>query len=609
MSHLLQRFRRGCLALHRDEEGAAMLFACLTFLALALSIMFVFQVGLVSTSRIQMQNTADQAAYSGALVEANSLNAIGQLNDGMAYLHYTLLRYVVDSTVVRTLESYKHHAQYARSQPGRFLAVGQGDYTIQLSLTGDPTNGLKPGNSYGPGAESTDAPDWVLLGDEGEWIARRDHVEQFKDLIRDGKQWLKDLQEAERFIVQVTPRLVREEAIATALNNGATHVNVSGDLQEAWKVGTTAEDGWEEMRGTGGASGGDALTQNMWARYTERTLEVDGEARPFPTWFDAKNGKTQSAPGYYQIRLCWNINDWGHSRRPDFHSMLGFPLDAPNGHWHCRHAHMVQADGTFTVVISHGGIESGRELPCESNGFGGGHPGDDTPLHSLSVEGLGQMHHAVVPCPTCAGQRNGPGTLYSDVKKTWRDANPKDGMDLGVGGDFPRPIMPRGSLLRSGVTVAAWREDPGLGGFFPASPWGIMGIASAQVGLMNDAEQVLLLRALADKQATYGNDGANTQTIPVADASNPRSFFYSRTAQRGMRFGARLVPIAGGAGDLTPWHPNLEKDGLDKMIGPSPTGWVDRTRTSGPDTTPQLDGLADFLRVDSKEKLRRTMWH
>ena len=582
-----------------------MLFACLTFFALSLSIMFVFQVGLISTDRIQMQNAADAAAYSGALVEANSLNAIAQLNDGMAYLHYTLLRYVVDSTVVRTLESYERHHSWVQTQPGRFLQVGQGDGSITLSLFGDPVNGLRPGNSYGPGAENTRVYPWVMLGDPGEWSARQAHIQHLETLIGRGKTWLGDLRDAQRVIVAVTPRLVRDMAVTIGRGNGASHVSVSADLERAFQVGTTDDDGWMEMRGSSGG-GTNALTQNMWTRYTERTLEVDGTTRPWPTWFDAPNGRTQDSPGYYQIRLCWNKNDWGHSRRPDqFHPGMGFPEDAPNGHWHCRHAHRVQADATIPVTISHGGIESGQELPCEANGFGGGHPADDTPLHSLAVDPFAQSHHAVVPCPTCAGQRNGPGTTWSDVKKGWRDATNQSGMNLGVTADFPRPIMPRASLLKSGVTVAAWRDSHAIGQIFPGSPWGMLGIATAQVGVFDDQDRVLLLQSLAQQTATYGGG----RTIPVADASDPRSFFYSRDQNRGMRFGARLVPVAGKQG-LSPWHPALVDNGLDQMIGPNPSRWAN-TGTVALEQPPARDwsALPAFLRVQSEAQLREAMWH
>jgi hypothetical protein len=341
---------------------------------------------------------------------------------------------------------------------------------------------------------------------------------------------------------------------------------------------------------------------------------VDGVARPFPTWFDAKNGKTQASPGYTQIRLCWNTNDWGHGTRPDGHTppvpAAGTPWSqAPNGHWHCRHAHLVKTEmGVFPV--SHGGISNGREIECGASGFGGGHPMDDQPTHSAAVEGFGQIQHAQVPCPTCGGLRPAAnGSRWSDVKKSWRDARPQDGMDLGVGSDFPRPIMPRASLLRSGVTVAAWRDSHSIGTIFPASPWGMIAVASAQVGLQDDEGRILLLRALADKTATYGGPGGS-RTIPVADAADPRSFFYSRDPQRGMRFGARLVPVAGGVGGLSPWHPALEDGGLDAMLGPTPRRWVD-TETRSLQAPPAEDwrALSGFLRIRTEREMREAMWH
>lgn len=96
-----------------------MVFAAMTLYALTLSIMFVYQVGLVSADRIQIQTAADAAAYSAVQVEANALNSIAQLNDGLAYLTYTLMRHAVDATVYGTLNEFQQHGD--PKPPGQIL--------------------------------------------------------------------------------------------------------------------------------------------------------------------------------------------------------------------------------------------------------------------------------------------------------------------------------------------------------------------------------------------------------------------------------------------------------------------------------------------------------
>ena len=45
--------------LARDEEGSSLIFAAITLFSLLLSIMLVYQIGLLTTDRIQLQNAAD----------------------------------------------------------------------------------------------------------------------------------------------------------------------------------------------------------------------------------------------------------------------------------------------------------------------------------------------------------------------------------------------------------------------------------------------------------------------------------------------------------------------------------------------------------------------
>ena len=196
-------FLRGELRrLHADESGSSLVFAAITFFGLAMSTLMVYQLGMISAERVRIQNAADAAAYSGAVVEANNLNVMGQLNDGMAYVHYNLLRYVIDCTIYRTLETYDTHHTRVGSLGFFPPSFGPG-----INPAGDPTPGNA--NQYPPTAENTIAPGWVQLGDAAEFDGRlltADGIQNFPTLINQGKTWLADLAEAQRELLARTGR-------------------------------------------------------------------------------------------------------------------------------------------------------------------------------------------------------------------------------------------------------------------------------------------------------------------------------------------------------------------------------------------------------------------
>ena len=63
-----------------DDSGQSALFAILTLLLLVIVIAYAYNVGMTVSQRVRLQNAADAAAYSAAVVEANSLSSIAWLN-------------------------------------------------------------------------------------------------------------------------------------------------------------------------------------------------------------------------------------------------------------------------------------------------------------------------------------------------------------------------------------------------------------------------------------------------------------------------------------------------------------------------------------------------
>jgi hypothetical protein len=161
-NNLLQRLRR-------DESGQAIVFGAITMLFVVIAVIMVFQAGMVVDRRIQAQNAADAAAYSGAATKAMCVNSIEWLNRGMAYIYRTMLRYSYDEM-----------------------------YFSGSAFTGEDQD---IGNFAEAHANSS------------EWIER-------------GMRWMERIGRMEEGIANATPRLIEEEVQRVARLNGARAVTL-----------------------------------------------------------------------------------------------------------------------------------------------------------------------------------------------------------------------------------------------------------------------------------------------------------------------------------------------------------------------------------------------
>ena len=570
---LRERLSAEARRVHGDEEGSTIVFAAITLFTLALSILFVFQMSLVSADRLQIQAAADAAAYSGAQVEANSLNSIGQINDGIAYVNYILLRYMVDTVVyVGTLQQYEMWTTPATGQYG-----------------------------------------YVLMG-EREGRARVQHAEnQLNQKFQDGARWLVDMHNAARIVMASTPQMVEKTALSIAGTNGATHLAISDDVRKAFRVGDSGGMGFTENAYT---SDRNAFTPALYTRYekvgvpqitnaTNNRSQTEKQELPSSGWFDKRTGRITSE--YSQVRICWNQKDWDHYGNSGGSPHVGSPyaqfgMNSPNAHWHYEHPHF--------DVGPYGLIPLG---PHEI-----GHRNDD-PMHNQAKDALAaDPHHAVYPCPTCMNYQganprpNGGRSLYAEVKVSSRRVQ---GLVNSLNRLFRQ--LPKHSLalsedgLRSGITVVAYRPGNGLGDIFPASPWGMMAVATAQVGYQTD-RGVLGLKSMQSGTATYDNGDGQSETVPywTQNASDPnhRNLFYDaqpsssqRSGFGGVRFGARLVPISR---ELS-WNTQNTGTGLDQTLNrfrPTPnSGGAQAPRQ-------EVGQLKAFVRVDSQQALE-AFWH
>lgn len=612
MSKTLAWLNRELRKLAEEEEGASLVFATITLFAVSMSIVFVYQMGLVSTDRLTVQNAADAAAYSAAQVEANSLNSIAQINDGMTYLNYVMLRYTIDAVVYSTMHEYKNHSRPA-------------------------------------------APDWVLMGSSGgdEGVKRYDHIKeilQSNNAYDKGLKWMNELHYAGRMIMASTPRLAREVAADVAGQNGASYVAFSEDLDKAFNVGDGDSEGFSEVAYS---NDDDEFNLPMYDRYGTGKRQVphakqagqapSAEERKLPLrngrgavkWFDSTTGKTEGE--YYQVRLCWNKKDWGHPGRTPHLAMpygqFALTPKGPNAHWHERHKHKyIDFSGTFPTIKytkEHGDTPEGD---TKGGHYMLGGAGDDDPevhhpANGIVIE-LDGLHHRPARCPTCdknsqdAPQPNGARSRKAEIKKRSKSASThtdKFNLDYkSKNGVFPRPLFMKEALLRSGITVAAWRPGRGIGDLFPKSEWGMIAVASAQVGLQ-ESDKVLPLKQLSGGTATYAGTGANNSTqkqIPYAANRNGRDdkfanlFYAKQNGEGGVRFGARLVPIA----RENTWHKDLYSSGkgLKAILEDQPSGsakvWYKADRNASAGSPPDIGKLKQFVTVRSDQGLK-AFWH
>jgi hypothetical protein len=574
-----------------------MVFGALTLFTLACFTIMVWVVGMNSGDHMQNQTAADSAAYSGALVEAECLESIAFLNDGMAFVYYTELRYVVDAIVYSTLEVFEKHDQWIQQNRAGLLtdtAVGDGGAIPNEFGSAQANNpGAVANASYSPGLEpgpGQPAPDcgFVMMGDGGGqgqrqafFDARLRNAQRRADQFvakGKGQLWLADIHWAERIILAATPELVRRTCVQVALDNGAEWVAVSSDLDNVFCL--PSDPAAQQNKKTPGftdsatdSAGDDSVQFELLERYrTHKGNPIDGQqARAFPQWFNYKKGRS-NAPGYQQVRICWNKRDWDHCE-PTSAGQAPFPhaYDAehnhpqPAGHWHVKHDHMTDGLDQMGNII--GPFDAYGQPPPGHDYGHGTDGGPDAPQHDVMANqnelppppmgltwiqltpGLGgnPMHHAVQDCPTCGGDGS---VTHTQIEAQNFNPNLQPMAELtftGQGQVQPAPIIMNKLALRAGVTVATWRHSRGLDKqLFPANDFGDLAIASAQIGIRDiRSGRILVVQQVDDQTATFaGVNGNVTLDITPNSTSNLDLGLPGNAKDPGMRFGARLVPIA-----------------------------------------------------------------
>ena len=87
----------------RDESGVVLAITLVVFLTLFVMACSVYAVGETVRQRIELQNAADSAAYSAAVIQADALSRIAALNRAMAWNYAQLGRFEMDFIVDKWL--------------------------------------------------------------------------------------------------------------------------------------------------------------------------------------------------------------------------------------------------------------------------------------------------------------------------------------------------------------------------------------------------------------------------------------------------------------------------------------------------------------------------
>ena len=107
----------GCcgIALHKfkllgeDDQGAALVSTLALFMLMFLSCVSVFAISTAIRERIHLQNACDAAAYSAAIVQADTLSRVAAINRAMSWTYVQMSRRQMDYIVLRWLKRTCQH--------------------------------------------------------------------------------------------------------------------------------------------------------------------------------------------------------------------------------------------------------------------------------------------------------------------------------------------------------------------------------------------------------------------------------------------------------------------------------------------------------------------
>lgn len=126
MKLILKAARQSFVRLGRDESGAAFLVTLALFMFMFLLCSGVYTIGDMVRQRIELQNASDAAAYSAAVIQADTISRVATINRAMAWTYLQMTRRQMDYIVDRWVDlTHKRMAEDRKKMKSFWRVYGK----------------------------------------------------------------------------------------------------------------------------------------------------------------------------------------------------------------------------------------------------------------------------------------------------------------------------------------------------------------------------------------------------------------------------------------------------------------------------------------------------
>ena len=217
------------MELGRGEEGVALVVTLAVFMFMYIFCAGVFAVGKMVKDRICLQNAADAAAYSAAVVQADVLSRLATINRAMSWTYAQMNRRRMDFIVYRWMEHAKTHyeqdrkeAAYWVSTSSRFMPhyLSHSPYHGSMSMSPMSINGS---STVGNSVSASD-------GSAVSYLSRSTSVETSVDNALEGKEGYNSYFDTDPWI--------RGSCYETGGQKGIAGLErqIDADMESIWKM-------------------------------------------------------------------------------------------------------------------------------------------------------------------------------------------------------------------------------------------------------------------------------------------------------------------------------------------------------------------------------------
>lgn len=174
---MINVFRKRIDRLIHGDDGAALVVTLALFMMMYISCAGVFAIGKTVKEKMILQNAADAAAYSAAIVQADTLSRLATLNREMALTYKSMVCRQMDYVVCRWLQA----ASNAYTASGGISDLtGVSDHMTTMFLSSAPVNASDYGNRADEFKELIKG-DSQLIGELNDAI--RNLMDNYKDRV------------------------------------------------------------------------------------------------------------------------------------------------------------------------------------------------------------------------------------------------------------------------------------------------------------------------------------------------------------------------------------------------------------------------------------------